>query len=120
MTNNWIPEILYEESDEGSSNIPFIMVPSKETMPKLLYIFESRDTGEKEPGLNGEPVSIIEWDLHQYADMLILKNNLDTQTYNKVRHALGLESLAVAEEKGKNISKNIRNNVNQQEKTKAI
>ena len=113
MSTKWIPEIMYEESEEGSSNIPFIMVPNGETMPKLLYIFESRDTGEKEPGLDGEPVPIIEWDLHQYADMLVLKNNLDVQTYDKVRSALGLEPLLVATEKGKNISKNIRNNVNQ-------
>lgn len=113
MSMQWIPEIMYEDSEEGSSNIPFIMVPSDETMPKLLYIFESRDTGEKEPGFDGEPVPIIEWDLHQYADMLVLKNNLDVQTYDKVRSALGLEPLLIATEKGKNISKNIRNNVNQ-------
>ena len=113
MTSNWIPEIMYEESEEGSSNIPFIMVPQNEIMPQLLYIFESRDTGEKEPGLEGEPVPIIEWDLHQYADMLVLKNKLDNQTYDKVRKALGLESLASAVQKGQNITKNIRNKLNQ-------
>lgn len=111
MSNNWIPEIMYEESEEGSSHIPFIMVPKEEVMPRLIYIFESRDTGEKEPGMDGEPVPIIEWDLHQYADMLILKNKLDVQTYDKVRNALGLEPLTTAVEKGRNISKNIRNNV---------
>jgi hypothetical protein len=89
------------------------MVPQEESMPKLLYIFESRDTGEKEPGLDGDPVPIIEWDLHQYADMLVLKDKLDRQTYDKVRDALGLEPLLSAVEKGKNISKNIRNNVDQ-------
>ena len=113
MTSKWIPEIMYEESEEGSSNIPFVMVPTGEDMPQLLYIFESRDTGEKEPGLDGEPVPIIEWDLHQYADMLVLKNKLDIQTYDKVRNALGLEPLLTAAEKGKNISKNIRNNISQ-------
>jgi hypothetical protein len=111
MSNKWIPEIMYEESEEGSSHIPFIMVPEGQTMPNLLYIFESRDTGEKEPGLDGEAVPIIEWDLHQYADMLILKNKLDVQTYDKVRNALGLEPLLTAIEKGQNISKNIRNNI---------
>ena len=114
MSNTqWIPEIMYEESDEGSSNIPFIMVPQDQVMPVLLYVFESRDTGEKEPGMNGEPVPIIEWDLHQYADMLVLKNKLDTFTYNKVRDALGLEPLDVAVKKGENITKNIRNNLDQ-------
>ena len=110
---NWIPEIMYEESEEGNSNIPFIMVPQNEDMPKLLYIFESRDTGEKEPSMNGEPVPIIEWDLHQYADMLILKNKLDQQTYDKVRNALDLEPLSNATKKGKSISKKIKNNLNQ-------
>jgi hypothetical protein len=114
MSNSqWIPEIMYEESDEGSSNIPFVMVPQNQEMPRLLYIFESRDTGEKEPGMDGEPVPIIEWDLHQYADMLILKNNLDVQTYDKVRNALGLEPLNSAIENGSKITKNIRNNLNQ-------
>ena len=33
--NNWIPEIMYEESDDGlTSNIPFIMVPHNQEMPK--------------------------------------------------------------------------------------
>ena len=114
MSNTqWIPEIMYEESEEGSSNIPFIMVPENQEMPRLLYIFESRDTGEKEPGMDGEPVPIIEWDLHQYADMLVLKNKLDTLTYNKVRDALGLEPLDVAVKKGESITKNIRNNLSQ-------
>ena len=38
--NNWVPEIMYEESAEGvASNFPFIQVPKDETMPSLLYIF---------------------------------------------------------------------------------
>ena len=49
--SNWIPEIMYEETEEGtSSHIPFIMVPNDQEMPKLLYVFESKDTGEFEPG----------------------------------------------------------------------
>jgi hypothetical protein len=112
--SKWIPEILYEEAEEGtSSNIPFVMVPENEQMPKLLYIFESRQTGEFEPGLDGEEVPVFEWDLHQYADMLVLKQNLDSQTYDKVRSALGLEQLQVAEKKGSAISKNIKANLNQ-------
>ena len=44
--NNWIPEIVYEEGDDGlSSNIPFIMVPQDQLMPKVVFIFESRETG---------------------------------------------------------------------------
>ena len=97
MKNNWIPEIMYEESDDGmSSNIPFIMVPEKEAMPRLVFIFESRETGEFEPNEDGDPVPILEMDLHQYADMLILKQGLDEATYDKVRKCLGLDPLRQA------------------------
>lgn len=115
--SKWIPEIMYEESDEGSSNIPFIMVPENEVMPKLLFMFESRNTGEFEPGLEGEEVPVFEWDLHQYADMQVLKDNLDVETFNKVRLSLGLEPLEVAAKKGAQIGKNIRNNLKHIEKT---
>jgi hypothetical protein len=113
MNNKWIPEIMYEENEDGgSSAIPFIMVPSDENMPKLLYIFESRETKDFEPGLEGEEVPIVEWDLHQYADMLVLKDGLDTETYDAVRQCLGLEPMNVAVEKGKNITNSVRNNLN--------
>jgi hypothetical protein len=112
MPDNWVPEIMYEESEDGvSSNIPFVMVPENEEMPKLIYIFESRDTGEFEPGLEGEEVPVVQWDLHQYADMDILKRNLDTVTYDIVRAALSLEPLSSAVKKGEEISSNIRENL---------
>jgi len=112
MSDKWIPEIMYEEGEDGvSSVIPFIMVPTEENMPSLLYIFESRNTEEFEPGLDGEEVPIVEWDLHQYADMLSLKENLDKETYDKVRISLGLEALEAASEKGKKITDNIRINL---------
>ena len=112
MSSNWVPEIMYEESEDGiSSTIPFIMVPVEEDMPKLLYIFESRNTDEIEPGLDGEEVPIVEWDLHQYADMLCLKDNLDPETYDKVRVSLGLEPLDIASEKGKKITNTVRENL---------
>ena len=112
MPNNWIPEIMYEETDEGlSSHIPFIMVPIDQTMPKMLFMFESRETGEHEPGLDGNPVPIFEMDLHQYADMSQLKEGLDKKTYDKVRICLGLESLSAAAEKGSKITASIRKNL---------
>jgi hypothetical protein len=114
--SNWYPEIMYEESDQGiSSKIPFVMVPKSQVMPKLLYIFESRETGEFEPGPDGEPVQILEMDLHQYADMAILKNKLSESVYDIVRNALGLENLSSAYSKGKKISDNIKKNI--EEKT---
>mgnify|MGYP003154851450 CR=1 FL=1 len=108
---NWVPEILYEESDEGSSNIPFIIVPENEQMPKLLYVFESRETGEYEPGLDGEEVPVVQWDLHQYADMAVLKQRLSPVEYDNVRFALGLDSLLVAARKGSQITEKVRNTV---------
>ena len=39
--DQWYPEIMYEEQDDGiSSKIPFVMVPENQQMPRLLYIFE--------------------------------------------------------------------------------
>ena len=112
MTTKWIPEIMYEEGEEGgSSSIPFIMVPSDESMPQLLYIFESRNTDEVEPGPDGEELPIVEWDLHQYADMLVLKENLDPVTYDAVRQALGLEALSVATAKGVEITNSVMENL---------
>lgn len=111
---HWIPEIMYEDTEEGmTSNIPFIMVPAEETMPRMIFIFESRETGEFEPNLEGDPVPILEMDLHQYADMLILKEGLDEQTYDKVRKCLGLQPLRQAASAGQKITENVRNNIKQ-------
>ena len=84
--SRWVPEIMYEETDEGlSSNIPFIMVPENELMPRVVFIFESRETGELEPNEEGDPVPIMEMDLHQYADMAILKAGSTSEEYDPVR-----------------------------------
>lgn len=110
--NNWIPEIMYEESDDGmTSNIPFIMVPQDQSMPKVVFIFESRETGEYEPNEEGDPVPIMEMDLHQYADMAILKSGLDSKTYDTVRHVLGLQPLREAVAAGQKITDNVRKNL---------
>ena len=112
MSKQWFPEITYEEIDNGiSANIPFINVPHGEVMPERLFIFESRETGEYEPGLEGEKLPIVEMDLHQYADLAILKNKLDLETYDKVRLALGLEPMKSAVVKGAEITNKIRENV---------
>lgn len=109
---NWIPEIYYEETDEGiTSHIPFISVPTEEKMPTILFMFESRETGEEEIGPNGEPMPIVDLDLHQYANMNTLRDTLPTDLYDKVRQALGLEPLATATEKGQKITENVRGKV---------
>jgi len=112
MSTKWVPEIMYEEQDGGeASQIPFIMVPEGEEMPSMLYVFESRETGTFEPGSEGEEVPVVEWDLHQYTDMEILRSRLSGIEYDNVRFALGLEPLKIAAQKGAKISENIRNNI---------
>ena len=113
-TRNWIPEIMYEEAAEEagiSSHIPFIPVPEDEEMPKILYIFESRETGEFEPGPSGEELPVTNFELHQYADMAVLKEKLSPPIYDIIRAVLGLEPLKVAVLKGKDITDKIRSNM---------
>ena len=108
----WIPEIAYEDSEDGiTSSIPFISVPEEEEMPRLLFIFESRDTGEIEPGLEGEDVPVVELNLHQYVNMAILKERLTGEEYDKVRFVLGLEPLQQAAEKGRKITDRVRDKI---------
>ena len=113
MRKNWIPEIMYEESSEigASSHIPFIPVPDGELMPRILFMFESRETGETEPGPNGEDLPVTEMELHQYANMATLKTNLDAETFDKVRQSLGLDPLKVAVSKGSKITEAVKNNL---------
>ena len=117
----WIPEIFYEEEDSGlTSHIPFIHVPDGEEMPNILFVFESRETGEFEPGPNGEDLPVTEIDLHQYADMAILKNNLSIIEYDNVRFALGLESIKTAAIKGKEITSNVRVAIESKQNSNAL
>jgi hypothetical protein len=112
---HWIPEICYEESDEGiTSNIPFINVPQNQLMPKVVFIFESKDTGEFEPDSDGGDLPVYEMNLHQYADMSVLKEGLAVAEYDKVRDVLGLETLHTATQKGKKITESIRSTLGAQ------
>ena len=113
MSKHWVPEIMYEETgEEGvSGHIPFIPVPNNEEMPAFLFVFESRETGEFEPGPDGEQLPITQLDLHQYADMAILKEKLSAESFDQVRVVLGLEPLKTAAEKGQKITAKIRENL---------
>lgn len=109
---NWIPEIVYEETADGvTSHIPFINVPEGEKMPAMVFLFESQETGEFEPDAEGNESPIVEITLHQYADMQFLKEGLSADEYDRVRAVLGLEPLAVATEKGKQINSRINQNI---------
>ena len=107
---SWIPEILYEESEDGglSSHIPFIQVPPGENMPSMLFIFESRETGDFEPGSDGEELPVTELDLYQYANMNYLKNKMTWIEYDNLRFALGLEPMKTAAIKGAQITSNVK------------
>ena len=105
---NWIPEIVYEE---GESHIPFIHVPNDQPDPKMIFIFVSHQTGEIEPGSEGEDVPVIEMDLKQFVDLSLLKTGLTEQEYDKVRGLLGLETLKSASAKGRVITQTIRDKV---------
>ena len=116
MTNstnkNWLPEIVYEEIEDGvSSKIPFIHVPDDTPDPALLFIFLSRKTGEVEPGPEGEEVPVVDMELHQYVDMQRLQAQLSAEDFDKVRAAVGLEPRADAAAKGKQITSNVRSRV---------
>lgn len=114
----WVPEICYEEYDPDAltGGLPFITVPNDKEMPNVLFFFGSRETGEFEPGLEGEPSPIVEMELYQFGCMKYLQENLDTETYDKVRSALGLLPLEEAREKGR--SKAIKTAEEVQEKLK--
>ena len=111
-TKNWIPEIVYEE---GESQLPFIHVPPGEEGPKLLFIFVTHQTGEFEPGAEGEEVPVIDMDLKQFVDLSVLRDNLTEPEYDKIRAILGLEPLRSATEKGKKITQSIREKIGSDE-----
>jgi hypothetical protein len=116
--NKWYPEIMYEESEDGiSSKIPFVLVPEDQKMPEIVFIFESRESGEFEPGLDGNPVPILEMDLHQYADMKVLKEGLASDIFDQVRACLGLQPLAEAAASGRKITGNVRKNIEEKTNT---
>jgi hypothetical protein len=113
----WTPEISYEQDDDGAQlgNLPLIHVPAGEEMPRFLMIWEARDTGEIEPGLSGEDVPVVEWDLRQYAQMEVLKSKLSPEDYDKVRLALGLKPLAEATAAGQAVTQRVRENLARRE-----
>ena len=106
----WIPEIVYEE---GGSKIPYIHVPDGVEDPAVLFIFLSRQTGETEPGDDGDEVPIVEMDLRQYVDMSALKSRLPADAYDQVRRVLGFLPLREAERRGREITQGVREEVKQ-------
>ena len=95
MNQRWIPEIFYEETQEGlTKGLPFVNIPKDKAMPSALFICEVRDAEDDMKDLA----------VHMFANMTVLKQELDEESYNKVRSSLGLEDLATATEKGQKIT----------------
>lgn len=102
MNNKWVPEIMYEEKPDGfSQGFPFIEVPSDKAMPSALFICEVRQAEDDMKDLA----------MHMFANMSALKNELDEETYDKVRGALGLKPLKVATQLGEEINKKVESNL---------
>jgi hypothetical protein len=90
---NWIPEILYEDSPDGlTGQFPFIPVPSNEIMPNMIFIFESRESGEFEPGSDGSEMAIVDLDLHQYINIKFIQKILGDDAISSIRNELKLPS----------------------------
>ena len=95
MNQKWIPEIFYEETQDGlTRGLPFVNIPSDKAMPSALFICEVRDAEDDMKDLA----------VHMFANMTVLKQELNEESYNRVRTALGLEDLATATEKGQKIT----------------
>ena len=98
---------MYEED----SQIPFIQVPNEQPDPHILFIFVNRETGETEPGEDGDEIPVVEMDLRQFADLKLLKENLTEVEYDKVREVLGLLPMKTATRKGAEITARIASNL---------
>lgn len=102
--HKWLPEIYYEEDAEGlTKGLPFVKIPEDKVMPSSVFICGLTDIDEEQKELT----------VHQFINMSYLKDNVDTDTLNKVRTALGLLPLENAIEEGKKINEKICNNIDE-------
>ena len=109
----WVPEICYEEygEDTMTGGLPFIPIPKDKEMPNVMFFFGSQETGEFEPDAEGNEQAIVEMEVYQYGCMKYLQQNLDEETFDKVRVALGLQTLNEARQAGHKISEKVLDNV---------
>jgi hypothetical protein len=109
-----IPVILYEEPSVNNeiNPIPYITVGIDEEMPPVLFISEYKETGEFEVGSDGDRSPIVDMLIQKYVNLDHLKDKLDHKTYDRVRVALGMDPLKVAQKKGQKILDNVFSNAN--------
>ena len=99
MNQKWIPEIFYEETSDGlTRGLPFVNIPEDKAMPSAMFICEVRDSKEDD---------MKDLAIHMFANMTVLKQELEEDVYDKVRLALGLENLKTASEKGQKITEEL-------------
>jgi hypothetical protein len=90
MTNRWMPEIFYEEGNEGlTGGFPFMRIPDDKDIPSSLFIGASKKIMEE-----GEEVH--ELIMQMYVNSETLKSVLSAEEYDRVRVALGLKPLQEA------------------------
>lgn len=97
-----LPEILYDEPQPGhpANPFPFINVKKGGQVPVVLFIEVRQDTGETEPGDNGQAQEIVDCLMHKYVDLEHLKAKLPPHLNDIVRVALGMKPLAQAQSAG--------------------
>jgi hypothetical protein len=113
-----LPEICYDEPQPGHqpNPFPFILVKKDKKMPPVLFIEERKETGEIEPGPNGEPQEIVDSLMHKFVDMEVLKEKLPPHLNDIVRVALGMKPLKEAAGSGQAVLDKVHANA---EKIKA-
>lgn len=111
-----LPEILYEEAspNEKPNPIPYIEVPKEMKMPPVLFIFEYHHTGEYEPDEKGNPQEVLDQIPHKYINYEFLMSRISNPVVeDKIRLALGMETLAEAKKKGAKVLEAVLGKTNQ-------
>jgi len=108
-----IPELLYQSDMKGKviNPIPYIETDKTDPMPIMLIVEEVYKTDEFEPGENGEPAPVYEYEFHQFLDMRAVKAVLSEKQFDKVRVALGMEKVKDAKKKGNELLKKVNENI---------
>lgn len=109
--DDWIPELTYQEG----AKIPCIDVPPDKETPDKLFVWEFKQTGEFEPGPEGEDVPIFETDLCLFFNYKVAKKVLRPELLDELRIAFGLEALETAAKKGKAIIERVEGNLDAEE-----
>ena len=108
-----IPELLYQSDSKGKviSPIPYIETSKDDPMPVMLFVEEVYNTGEVEVGDTGEPAPIYEYEVQQYLNMKAVKAVLSDKQFDKVRVALGMDTMKKAKEKGEKLLESIESKI---------